>query len=67
VNREIGINGSWVRVLSVVTGLKFVKRGALVLFHAKSRGFSLPQTIQIEYGAHRAYYWVVVGDKSAEV
>ena len=66
VNWEIANIGSWVSVLSVVTGLKVVKGGALVLFHAEARGFSLPETIQREYGAHIAYYLVVVGHKSAE-
>ena len=66
MNWEIANSGSWVRVMSVVAGLKVVKRGALVLFHAEARGFSLPQTIQIDYGAHRTNYWVVVGHKSVE-
>jgi hypothetical protein len=53
LNQEIANNGSWVSIMSIVTGRKVVNRGALVLFHAGARGFSLIQTMQIGYGFHR--------------
>jgi hypothetical protein len=65
LNQEIAKNGSWVSIMSVLTGLKVVNRGGLVLFPARTRGFSLLQTMQIGCGAHRAYYAMGTGDKAA--
>jgi hypothetical protein len=56
MNREIANSGSCVSMMSVVSGLRVVNRGDLVLFPARARGFSVLQTMQIGYGAHRAYY-----------
>jgi hypothetical protein len=51
--------------MSVVTGLKDVNRGDLVLFPARARYLSVFQTMQIGYGAHRAYYSMGAGNKTA--
>jgi len=34
VNREIANSGSWVSIMSIVTGVKVVNRGALVILGA---------------------------------
>ena len=66
MNREIANSGSWVSVVSIVTGLEVGNRGVLVLFPARKRSFSLLQTMQIGYGAHRACYSMGAKDKTAE-
>jgi hypothetical protein len=66
MHHEIANNGSLVSIMNIVTGLKVVNREAFVLFPARARGFSLLQTMQIEYGAHRFYYSMYVGDNEAE-
>jgi hypothetical protein len=56
---------SGVSVVSVVTGLKVVNGGALVLFPASARNFAVLKTMQIGYGAHKAYYSMGERDKAA--
>jgi hypothetical protein len=46
MNQEIANSGSWVSITSIVTGLKVVKRRALVLFPERARDFSLLQTME---------------------
>ena len=65
-NYEVANNGNCVNIINIVTRLEVVNRGALVLFPAGARIFSLFQTIQIRYETHKAYYSMSVGDKAAE-
>jgi hypothetical protein len=43
-------------MMSVVTGLRVVNRGDLVLLPARAISFTLLQTMPKGYGAHTAYY-----------
>jgi hypothetical protein len=67
MNRKIANNGSWVSIMCIVTGLKVVNRGALVLFLSRAIIFFSYPNHAIRYGAYGAYCAMGTGDKAAEV
>jgi hypothetical protein len=65
LNQEIANSGSGVSLESIVTRIKVVNGGTLVLLPARVRGFSILKTMQILYGDQKAYYSMGAGDKAA--